>query len=147
MAEKIATREAFGKAIAALSAEHPELIVLDADLAGATKSGEFKKACPEHFLDMGIAEADMVGVAAGLATCGKKPFCCSFAMFTAGRAYEQVRNSVAYPHLNVKVVGSHGGLSVGEDPATVRKCARRCRPSSTMTVPLICVWAAARWRP
>ena len=97
MAEKIATREAFGKAIAALSAEHPELIVLDADLAGATKSGEFKKACPEHFLDMGIAEADMVGVAAGLAACGKKPFCCSFAMFTAGRAYEQVRNSVAYP--------------------------------------------------
>ena len=113
MAEKIATREAFGKAIAALSAEHPELIVLDADLAGATKSGEFKKACPEHFLDMGIAEADMVGVAAGLAACGKKPFCCSFAMFTAGRAYEQVRNSVAYPRLNVKVVGSHGGLSVG----------------------------------
>ena len=118
MAEKIATREAFGKAIAALSAEHPELIVLDADLAGATKSGEFKKACPEHFLDMGIAEADMVGVAAGLAACGKKPFCCSFAMFTAGRAYEQVRNSVAYPRLNVKVVGSHGGLSVGEDGAT-----------------------------
>ena len=141
MAEKIATREAFGKAIAALSAEHPELIVLDADLAGATKSGEFKKACPEHFLDMGIAEADMVGVAAGLAACGKKPFCCSFAMFTAGRAYEQVRNSVAYPRLNVKVVGSHGGLSVGEDGAThqcvedlalmrvipARKCARRCR--------------------
>ena len=118
MAEKIATREAFGKAIAALSAEYPELVVLDADLAGATKSGEFKKACPERFLDMGIAEANMVGVSAGLATCGKKPFCCSFAMFTAGRAYEQVRNSVAYPHLNVKIVGSHGGLSVGEDGAT-----------------------------
>ena len=118
MAEKIATREAFGKAIAALSAEHPELIVMDADLAGATKSAEFKKACPERFIDMGIAEANMVGVAAGLATCGKKPFCCSFAMFTAGRAFEQVRNSVAYPHLNVKVIGSHGGLSVGEDGAT-----------------------------
>ena len=118
MAEKIATREAFGKAIAALSAEYPELVVLDADLAGATKSGEFKKACPERFLDMGIAEANMVGVSAGLATCGKKPFCCSFAMFTAGRAFEQVRNSVAYPHLNVKIVGSHGGLSVGEDGAT-----------------------------
>lgn len=118
MAEKIATREAFGKAIAALSTEYPELIVLDADLAGATKSAEFKKVCPERFIDMGIAEADMVGVSAGLATCGKKPFCCSFAMFTAGRAYEQVRNSVAYPHLNVKVIGSHGGLSVGEDGAT-----------------------------
>ena len=118
MAEKIATREAFGKAIAALSTEYPELIVLDADLAGATKSAEFQKVCPERFIDMGIAEADMVGVSAGLATCGKKPFCCSFAMFTAGRAYEQVRNSVAYPHLNVKVIGSHGGLSVGEDGAT-----------------------------
>lgn len=118
MAEKIATREVFGKTIAALSEKYPELVVLDADLAGATKSAEFKKACPERFLDMGIAEANMVGVSAGLATCGKKPFCCSFAMFTAGRAYEQVRNSVAYPHLNVKVIGSHGGLSVGEDGAT-----------------------------
>lgn len=118
MAEKIATREVFGKTIAALSETYPELVVLDADLAGATKSGEFQKACPERFIDMGIAEANMVGVSAGLATCGKKPFCCSFAMFTAGRAYEQVRNSVAYPHLNVKVIGSHGGLSVGEDGAT-----------------------------
>ena len=118
MSEKIATREAFGKAIAAMSEEYPELVVLDADLAGATKSGEFQKACPERFIDMGIAEANMVGVSAGLATCGKKPFCCSFAMFTAGRAFEQVRNSVAYPHLNVKVIGSHGGLSVGEDGAT-----------------------------
>ena len=118
MAEKIATREVFGKTIAALSEKYPELVVLDADLAGATKSAEFKKACPARFLDMGIAEANMVGVSAGLATCGKKPFCCSFAMFTAGRAYEQVRNSVAYPHLNVKVIGSHGGLSVGEDGAT-----------------------------
>ena len=118
MAEKIATREAFGKTLAALADKYPELVVLDADLAGATKSGEFKKACPERFIDMGIAEADMIGVAAGLAACGKKPFACSFAMFTAGRAYEQVRNSVAYPHLNVKVIGSHGGLSVGEDGAT-----------------------------
>lgn len=118
MSEKIATREAFGKMLAALADKYPELVVLDADLAGATKSGEFKKACPERFIDMGIAEADMIGVAAGLATCGKKPFACSFAMFTAGRAYEQVRNSVAYPHLNVKVIGSHGGLSVGEDGAT-----------------------------
>lgn len=118
MAEKIATREVFGKTIAALSEEYPELIVLDADLAGATKSAEFQKVCPERFIDAGIAEANMVGISAGLATCGKKPYCCSFAMFTAGRAYEQVRNSVAYPHLNVKVIGSHGGLSVGEDGAT-----------------------------
>ncbi len=118
MAEKIATREVFGKTIAALSEEYPELIVLDADLAGATKSAEFQKVCPERFIDAGIAEANMVGISAGLATCGKKPYCCSFAMFTAGRAYEQVRNSVAYPRLNVKVIGSHGGLSVGEDGAT-----------------------------
>jgi transketolase len=118
MSEKIATREAFGKELAALADKYPELVVLDADLAGATKSKEFQKVCPERFIDMGIAEADMIGVAAGLAACGKKPFACSFAMFTAGRAYEQVRNSVAYPHLNVKVIGSHGGLSVGEDGAT-----------------------------
>ena len=118
MAEKIATREVFGKTIAAMSETHPELIVLDADLAGATKSAEFQKACPERFIDVGIAEANMVGISAGLATCGKKPYCCSFAMFTTGRAYEQVRNSVAYPHLNVKIIGSHGGLSVGEDGAT-----------------------------
>lgn len=118
MAEKQATREAFGKAIAAAAEREPDLVVLDADLAGATKSSEFQKVCPERFFDMGIAEANMAGVSAGLATCGKKPFCCSFAMFTAGRAYEQIRNSIAYPHLNVKIVGSHGGLSVGEDGAT-----------------------------
>ncbi|MBQ3399774.1 MAG: transketolase family protein [Lachnospiraceae bacterium] len=101
-----------------MSAEDPDLVVLDADLAGATKSGTFKNACPERFLDCGIAEQNMVGIAAGLATCGKKPFACSFAMFSTGRAFEQVRNSVAYPHLNVKIIGSHGGLSVGEDGAT-----------------------------
>ena len=118
MAEKIATREAYGKALGALAAKYPELVCFDADLAGATMSKYFKEACPERFFDMGIAEANMTGVAAGMATCGFKPFINSFAMFSAGRAWEQVRNSIAYPHLNVKVVGSHGGLSVGEDGAT-----------------------------
>ena len=118
MAEKIATREAYGRALAALAEKYPELVCFDADLAGATMSKFFKEACPERFFDMGIAEADMVGVAAGMSLCGFKPFVNTFAMFAAGRAWEQVRNSVAYPHLNVKVVGSHGGLSVGEDGAT-----------------------------
>ncbi len=118
MGEKIATRNAYGQALAALADKYPELVVFDADLAGATMTKFFKAACPERFFDMGIAECDMVGVAAGMATCGYKPFVNNFAMFSAGRAWEQVRNSVCYPRLNVKVVGSHGGLSVGEDGAT-----------------------------
>ena len=118
MGDKIATRQAYGKALAALADKYPELVVLDADLAGATMTKFFKDACPERFFDMGIAEANMVGTAVGLATCGFKPFANSFAIFSAGRAWEQVRNSVAYPQINVKVVGSHGGLSVGEDGAT-----------------------------
>lgn len=118
MGEKIATRAAYGKALAEFADREPELIVLDADLSGSTMTKEFAAVAPERFFDMGIAEANMVGVAAGLAACGKKPFVNSFAMFAAGRAWEQVRNSVAYPGLNVKVVGSHGGLSVGEDGAT-----------------------------
>ncbi|MDD6246037.1 MAG: transketolase family protein [Firmicutes bacterium] len=118
MGEKIATRNAYGQALAVLADKYPELVVFDADLAGATMTKFFKDACPERFFDMGIAECDMVGVAAGMATCGYKPFVNSFAMFSAGRAWEQVRNSVCYPRLNVKVVGSHGGLSVGEDGAT-----------------------------
>ena len=118
MADKIATRAAYGKALAALAPKDPDLVVLDADLSGSTMSKDFAAAAPDRFFDMGIAEANMVGVAAGLAACGKKPFVNSFAMFAAGRAWEQVRNSVAYPGLNVKVVGSHGGLSVGEDGAT-----------------------------
>ena len=118
MGEKIATRNAYGMALAELAPKYPELVVFDADLAGATMSKFFKEACPERFFDMGIAEANMTGVAAGMATCGFKPFINSFAMFSAGRAWEQVRNSIAYPRLNVKVVGSHGGLSVGEDGAT-----------------------------
>ena len=115
--EKIATRGAYGEELVALAEQYPELVVLDADLSSATMTKSFAAKYPERFFDMGIAEADMMGFAAGLATCGKKPFANSFAMFTAGRAWEQVRNSIAYPHLNVKCVGSHGGLSVGEDLA------------------------------
>lgn len=118
MSEKIATRVAYGETLAELGKEYPDLVVLDADLSGSTQSAMFAKAFPERFYNMGIAEANMTGVAAGLAACGKKPFTNSFAMFATGRAYEQVRNSVAYPRLNVKIVGSHGGLSVGEDGAT-----------------------------
>lgn len=122
MAEKIATRAAYGKALEELAAQEPNLVVLDADLSGSTMTKGFGAEHPDRFFDMGIAEANMVGVAAGLATCGKKPFVNSFAMFAAGRAWEQVRNSVAYPGLNVKVVGSHGGLSVGEDGASHQCC-------------------------
>lgn len=122
MGEKTATRAAYGEMLVELAEQYPELVVLDADLAGATMTKHFAKAYPGRFFDMGIAECNMIGVAAGLAACGKKPFANSFAMFTAGRAFEQVRNSVAYPHLNVKCVGSHGGLSVGEDGATHQCC-------------------------
>ena len=118
MAEKIATREAYGRAITALGQENTDIVLLDADLSKATMSKFFADAIPERFFNMGIAECNMAGVAAGLATCGKKPFINSFAIFAAGRAWEQVRNSICYPGLNVKVVGSHGGLSVGEDGAT-----------------------------
>ncbi|MBQ2668442.1 MAG: transketolase family protein, partial [Clostridia bacterium] len=114
--------DSFGEAVTELAAEYPEIIVLDADLAAATKTGIFKKAYPDRFFDCGIAECNMIGIAAGLATCGKIPFAASFAMFSAGRAYEQVRNSVGYPKLNVKVVGSHAGISVGEDGATHQCC-------------------------
>lgn len=119
---KIATRESFGNAIAEFADQYPDVVVLDADLAAATKTGIFKKAHPDRFIDCGIAECNMVGVAAGLAACGKIPFAASFAMFSAGRAFEQVRNSVGYPHLNVKIVGSHAGISVGEDGATHQCC-------------------------
>ena len=120
MAEMVkkATRESFGEAITALAETNPDIVVLDADLAEATKTGIFKKKYPDRFIDCGIAECNMIGIAAGLATCGKVPFAASFAMFSAGRAFEQVRNSVGYPHLNVKIVGSHAGISVGEDGAT-----------------------------
>ncbi|MBR5512802.1 MAG: transketolase family protein [Ruminococcus sp.] len=115
---KKATRESYGEALKELAGEYKDLIVLDADLAAATKTGVFKKACPERFFDCGIAEANMMGVAAGLAACGKIPFASTFAMFAAGRAYEIVRNSIGYPHLNVKIGATHAGISVGEDGAT-----------------------------
>ena len=120
--KKIATRESFGLALCELAKEHPEIIVLDADLAAATKTDIFKKAYPDRFFDCGIAEGNMIGVAAGLAACGKVPFAATFAMFATGRAYEQIRNSVGYPHLNVKIAGSHAGISVGEDGATHQCC-------------------------
>ncbi|MEQ2578215.1 transketolase family protein [Hominiventricola aquisgranensis] len=116
--KKIATRESYGNALAELGAQNPNIVVLDADLAGATKTGIFKKAFPERHIDCGIAEGNMMGVAAGLATCGKIPFASSFAMFAAGRAFEQIRNSIGYPHLNVKIGATHAGISVGEDGAT-----------------------------
>lgn len=116
--KKIATRESYGNALTALGREHDNLVVLDADLAEATKTGIFKKEFPERHIDCGIAEANMIGIAAGLASCGKVPFCSSFAMFAAGRTFEQIRNSVGYPHLNVKIGATHAGISVGEDGAT-----------------------------
>lgn len=116
--KKIATRESYGKALAELGAENPNLVVLDADLAAATKTGVFKKAYPERHIDCGIAECNMTGIAAGLATTGKIPFVSSFAMFAAGRAFEQVRNSIGYPHLNVKIGATHAGITVGEDGAS-----------------------------
>ncbi len=116
--KKIATRESYGNALAELGKEHEDLVVLDADLAEATKTGIFKKAFPDRHIDCGIAEANMVGVAAGMALTGKVPFCSSFAMFAAGRTFEQIRNSVGYPHLNVKIGATHAGISVGEDGAT-----------------------------
>ena len=119
---KKATREAFGEGLVALGAEMPNLVVLDADLAAATKTGMFKKAYPDRFFDCGIAEQNMIGVAAGLAAAGKVPVASSFAMFASGRAYEQIRNSVGYPHLNVKIGATHAGISVGEDGATHQCC-------------------------
>ena len=116
--KKIATRDSYGNALVELGKEHDDLIVLDADLAAATKTGIFKKEFPERHIDCGIAEGNMIGVAAGLAAAGKVPFASSFAMFAAGRAFEQIRNSVAYPHMNVKIGATHAGISVGEDGAT-----------------------------
>ena len=116
--KKIATRESYGNALVELGAEHDNLIVLDADLAAATKTGVFKKAYPDRHMDCGIAECNMMGIAAGLSTTGIVPFASTFAMFAAGRAFEQVRNSIGYPHLNVKIGATHAGISVGEDGAT-----------------------------
>lgn len=116
--KKIATRESYGNALVEIGKEHDDLVVLDADLAAATKTGIFKKEFPDRHIDCGIAEANMMGIAAGLSTCGKVPFASTFAMFAAGRAFEQVRNTIGYPHLNVKIGATHAGISVGEDGAT-----------------------------
>lgn len=137
--KKIATRESYGNALAECGAEFPDLVVLDADLAGATKTGVFKKAFPDRHIDCGIAECNMTGIAAGLSTCGKIPFISSFAMFAAGRNFEQVRNSIGYPHLNVKIGATHAGITVGEDGAT-HQCNEdvalmRTIPGMTVIVP------------
>ena len=116
--KKIATRESYGHALVELGKEHGDIVVLDADLAAATKTAMFKKEFPERHVDCGIAECNMIGIAAGIAATGRVPFASSFAMFAAGRAFEQVRNSVGYPHLNVKIGATHAGISVGEDGAT-----------------------------
>ena len=120
--KKIATRDSYGNALKELAAEHEDLIVFDADLAGATKTGVFKKAYPHRHFNCGIAEGNMIGVAAGAAAAGLVPFASSFAMFAAGRAFEQIRNSIGYPHLNVKIGAPHGGISVGEDGASHQCC-------------------------
>ena len=137
--KKIATRESYGNALVECAEDFPELVVLDADLAGATKTGTFKKAYPDRHIDCGIAESNMTGIAAGLATCGKIPFISSFAMFAAGRNFEQVRNSIGYPHLNVKIGATHAGITVGEDGAT-HQCNEdialmRTIPGMTVIVP------------
>lgn len=137
--KKIATRESYGNALVELGKKHDDLVVLDADLAGATKTGIFKKAFPERHIDCGIAEGNMMAVAAGLAAAGMVPFASSFAMFAAGRAYEQVRNSIGYPHLNVKIGATHAGISVGEDGAS-HQCLEdialmRVIPGMTVIVP------------
>ena len=122
MADKIATRQAYGEALIELVEKNDKVVVLDADLANATQTCKVAKAHPEKFYNCGIAEADLIGVSAGLSTMGFVPFCSSFAMFAAGRAYEQVRNTVGYPHLNVKICATHGGISVGEDGASHQCC-------------------------
>ncbi|EJO5346856.1 transketolase family protein [Clostridium botulinum] len=118
MSVKIATREAYGKTLAKLAEENSRVVVLDADLSKSTKTAEFKKVCPERFINIGIAEANMMGIAAGLSTCDKIPFASTFAMFATGRAFEQIRNSICYPNLNVKVCATHAGVTVGEDGAS-----------------------------
>ena len=137
--KKIATRESYGNALVELGKEHADVVVLDADLAGATKTSTFKKEFPDRHFDCGIAEGNMMAVAAGLASMGMVPFASTFAMFAAGRAFEQVRNSIGYPHLNVKIGATHGGISVGEDGASHQCCEdfalMRSIPGMTVIVP------------
>ncbi|MBM6755387.1 transketolase family protein [Collinsella tanakaei] len=137
--KKIATRASYGEALVELGAEHDDFVVLDADLAAATQTGKFKAAYPDRFFDAGIAEENMMGIAAGIATTGRVAFASTFAMFAAGRAFEQVRNSIGYPHLNVKIGATHAGISVGEDGATHQCCEdvalMRTIPGMTVIVP------------
>lgn len=137
--KRIATRVSYGEELVALGAERDDFVVLDADLAAATQTSRFKAAYPDRFFDCGIAEGNMVGVAAGIAAAGKKVFCSTFAMFAAGRAFEQVRNSIGYPHLNVNICATHAGISVGEDGATHQCCEdialMRSIPGMTVIVP------------
>lgn len=137
--KKIATRQAYGEALVALGAENRDVVVLDADLAKSTKTINFKKAFPERFFDMGIAEANMIGTAAGLAAAGKLPFCSTFAVFATGRAYDQIRQSVAYPGLNVKIAASHAGITVGQDGGSHQSiediALMRVLPGMTVFVP------------
>lgn len=136
---KIATRDAYGKVLVALGAENKDIVVLDADLSKSTKTADFAKAFPERFFDMGVAEANMTGTAAGLAAAGKLPFCSTFAVFATGRAYDQIRNSIAYPKLNVKIVATHAGITVGEDGASHQAiedvALMRVVPNMTVIVP------------
>ena len=147
--KKIATRDSYGSALAELGASHPDLIVFDADLAGATKTAVFKKAFPDRHFNCGIAEADMMSAAAGAAAMGLVPFASSFAMFAAGRAFEQVRNSIGYPHLNVKIGATHGGISVGEDGASHQCCEdfalMRTIPGMVVMVPPPTTWRPGPW--
>ena len=148
--KKIATRDSYGAALVELAKDHPDVVVLDADLAAATKTGVFKKAYPDRHFDCGIAECNMVGVAAGMSTFGYVPFVSSFAMFAAGRAFEQIRNSIGYPELNVKIAATHGGLSVGEDGASHQCCEdfalMRSLPGMTVICPADDVEARAAVR-
>ena len=148
--KKVATRVSYGETLVELGAEHDDFVVLDADLAASTQTGKFKAAYPDRFFDVGIAEQNLMSLAAGIATTGRTAFVSSFAMFAAGRAWEQVRNSIAYPHLNVKVCASHAGLSVGEDGATHQCCEdialMRAIPGMTVVVPADDVEARAATR-
>jgi len=138
MAKKVATREAYGKALAEIGLKNKNIVVLDADLSKSTKTADFRSVCPERFINMGIAEGNMMAVAAGMASCGKIPFASTFAIFAAGRAYEQIRNSICYPRLNVKICATHAGLTVGEDGASHQSIADISLMRSIPNMTVIC---------
>ncbi|WP_026883738.1 transketolase family protein [Clostridium akagii] len=138
MEKKVATREAYGKALAEIGLKNKDIVVLDADLSKSTKTADFRSVCPERFINMGIAEGNMMAVAAGMASCGKIPFASTFAIFAAGRAYEQIRNSICYPRLNVKICATHAGLTVGEDGASHQSIADISLMRSIPNMTVIC---------